>query len=79
MDGDKTEGSQATPYFAGRAEHLIGQVVGTLDASAGHPGASGGADAEARIAALEDRLADAERRLATLEGAAALPSRPPGS
>ncbi len=58
--------SREEVYFADRAEHLIGQAVGTLDASAGHP-----ADPEggwpARVAALEDRLADVERRLAELE------------
>ncbi len=76
MDSGRAEETQASPYFAGRAEQLIGQVVGRMDASAGHPAEAGdGGRAEARIAALEDRLADVERRLAALEADEGRPGR----
>ena len=60
-------GTEGQPYFADRAEHLIGQIVGVQDASAGHPAATDDTGLIARIASLEDRLADVERRLADHE------------
>lgn len=59
MDDDVADPRETSRYYAGRAEQLIGQIVG------------GGGDADpdvlARIATLESRLADAEGRLADAE------------
>ena len=75
MATNRTNDHGSEPYFAGRAEQLIGQVVGTLDASAGHPADPDGGW-PARLAALEDRLADLERRLARIENLPIAPKRP---
>ncbi len=60
MDDDVADPLETSRYYAGRAEQLIGQIVG---------GTGGDADADLlrRIAALEDRLATAEGRLADAE------------
>ena len=60
-------GTEGQPYFADRAEHLIGQIVSVPDASAGHPAATDNNGLIARVASLEDRLADVERRVADCE------------
>ena len=78
MDDDTTDGSVSSPYFAARAEHLIGQTGGGLSGAAAHPGDGGEAAVQARSAALEDRVAAVERRLADLEGPNPTPSGPPG-
>ena len=66
MDDERADDPGGNRYFTARAEHLIGQVVGTRDASADHP-AGGDNETVGRVVALEARLADAERRLAELE------------
>ena len=67
MNDKAASGPEGQPYFADRAEHLIGQIVGVQDASAGHPAATDNNGLIARIASLEDRLADVERRLTDYE------------